>query len=119
MKVIRVGLLASLLVSLAFAQSNFVYTNDNGTPNTVSGYSVSADGKLSGVPGSPFPTNGSGSPNGTIAISDNLVFASNPGTSDISVFKINPQTGSLTLVNGSPFPTGGFGGSFIGEAPTP
>ncbi|MGB9123530.1 MAG: hypothetical protein WCE73_23145, partial [Candidatus Angelobacter sp.] len=45
----------------AFAQNNFVYTNDNFSPNTVSVFKVSpSNGSLALIPGSPFLTGGNG-----------------------------------------------------------
>ena len=109
------------------AQGNFVYTNnDFNGPNTVSGFSVAANGTLTLVPGSPFATGGTG--NGiffgynSFAVTNvgNLLFASNAGSNDVSVFSINAGTGALSLVSGSPFATGGSAGSYeIGLSPTP
>jgi 6-phosphogluconolactonase (cycloisomerase 2 family) len=106
-----------LLASVAVAQNNFVYTNDNvnsfnNTPaNTVSAFKVAADGSLSLRPGSPFKTGGNGG--GTnidpeeIAITTRrnaaYLFAANDGSGTISVFRINPSTGELGRVTGSPF----------------
>lgn len=102
---------AALLCVGMWAQGNFVYTNDDQSPNTVSGFSVASDGTLTAVPGSPFLTGGQGSYGGYyasnrigVAIVGNLLFASNSLSDDISVFTINPGTGVLTAVKGSPFP---------------
>ena len=107
--------------------ANFVYTNNNiNGPNTVSGFSVAANGTLTPVPGSPFTTGGTG--NGiffgynSFAVTNigNFLFASDAGSNDVSVFSINPGTGALSLVAGSPFATGGSAGSNeIGVSPTP
>ncbi len=107
---------AIVLIGSVRAQGNFVYTNDNQLVNTVSGFSVAANGTLTPVAGSPFATGGAGSIFGTTgffasdrirpAIAGNLLFASNSGSEDVSVFTISASSGALTLVAGSPFPTG-------------
>ena len=100
------------------AQGTFVYTNNDRTPNTVSGFSAAADGVLTPVPGSPFATGGNGAGGGsfssnriTTAIVKNFLFAGNSGSDNVSAFSINPVTGVLTLVPGSPFATGGVAGA--------
>src|ERR1700737_3864000 len=51
----------ALFTASAYAQSTFVYTDDNNLgPNTVSAFSVGPGGTLMMVPGSPFPTGGTG-----------------------------------------------------------
>ena len=88
---------------------NFVYTNDNiAGPNTVSGFAVAASGELTPVPGSPFLTGGTGaglalSGANRIAVSGNLVFATDTISSDVSVFTVDPNLGTLMPVTGSPF----------------
>jgi len=113
------------------AQSTFVYTNnDPSGANSVSAFSVLPvpNGTLAPVPGSPFPTGGTGTGGGffashriTATIRQNFLFASNTGSNDISVFSIDTSTGVLTSVPGSPFPnTGGSGdGRGISLAATP
>jgi 6-phosphogluconolactonase (cycloisomerase 2 family) len=122
-----------MLVALALpvslrAQDDFVYTDDDiRGANTVSAFSVSPSGALTLLPGSPFLTGGIGTANGyyasnRIAISagDNFLFASNAGSNDVSVFRINRLTGALSLVEGSPFATGGSGElGGIALSPTP
>lgn len=109
------------------AQGNFVYTNDDiAGPNTVSGFSVAANGALTLVPGSPFLTGGTGAGGGYFASNraavhtdGNFLYASNTASADVSVFTINRKTGALTLVAGSPFATGGTGGLGISLAAAP
>jgi uncharacterized repeat protein (TIGR01451 family) len=103
----------SILFFVAQARAqNFVYTNnDINGPNSVSAFSVDANGSLAPVVGSPFQTGGSGSNPGLVAsthivVSGNLLFATNIGNASITVFTINPATGGLTKVPGSPFSTG-------------
>src|SRR5712692_10703020 len=57
------------LASGLAAQSKFVYTNDDVfTTNTVSGFSVDANGALAPVPGSPFANGGGGTGGGGFAV---------------------------------------------------
>ncbi|HKS42527.1 MAG TPA: beta-propeller fold lactonase family protein [Blastocatellia bacterium] len=97
------------------AQPTFVYgNNDISGPNSVSGFSVAANGSLTQLPNSPFMTGGTGDDGGvfaansiTLCSSINFLFAANSGSNNVSVFSINPTTGNLMLVPGSPFATGG------------
>jgi 6-phosphogluconolactonase len=107
----RAGLLYLLLVPLAFAQNQFVYTNNQSSPNTVTGFLVNSDGSLTQIPGSPFLTGDNGQ-NGTpfsLAVTTlkekNYLYAANGADGTISGFKINGISGSLQLIPGSPFPT--------------
>jgi 6-phosphogluconolactonase (cycloisomerase 2 family) len=114
------------LATRSNAQSSFVYTNDdyNGHANSVSGFSIGADGSLSKLPGSPFMTGGLGGGGGDtqarrIAITPDgkFLFASNAGltagVSSISAFSVDPGSGNLTLLAGSPYSTGTDGGEGI------
>jgi 6-phosphogluconolactonase (cycloisomerase 2 family) len=110
-----------------FAQSGFLYTNDESFfgPNTVSALAIQTDGSLTKV--GKFQTGGTGNlGNGfssvrrIIVSPDNrFVFASNEGSNNVSVFAIDKTTGALSLVAGSPFSTGGNGCDGIGLAATP
>jgi 6-phosphogluconolactonase (cycloisomerase 2 family) len=104
-----------LFAITAFAQNNFVYTNDNFSPNTVSIFQVSpSDGTLKLIPASPSFTGGNGggrdvnAENITTATqgTKNFLYAANNGSSTISAFTIDPGTGNLTAVPGSPFAAG-------------
>lgn len=97
------------------AQNNFVYTNDDVTPNTVSAFRANFDGSLTLISGSPFLTGGNGGGDGRIdpekittatVASASFLYAGNTADGTISGFSINPQTGALTAVPGSPFPLG-------------
>lgn len=119
-------LAAGLLPGGLWAQGNFIYTNDDQSPNTVSAFSVASDGALTAVAGSPFATGGTGNRGGLfssnrigVAVVGNFLFASNSGSNDVSVFTIDPNSGSLTPVDGSPFATGGVGRRGIAVSPTP
>ena len=109
-----------LPASAAMAQSNFVYTDDNNRPNTVSAFRVGDNGSLTLVPGSPFPTGGNGGGNNvdpqeitTVTTGPtSFLYAGNNGDGTISGFVINPQTGTLLPVPGSPFAAGASNGNF-------
>ena len=111
----------------ASAERRFVYTNDDvAGPNTVSGFRVHSNGTLVPVPGSPFSTGGTGNHGGFFATNRaavfanrDLLFVSNGGSNDISVFRIDRLTGSLALVSGSPFSSEGVSGLGISLATTP
>ncbi|HEY4677170.1 MAG TPA: beta-propeller fold lactonase family protein [Candidatus Angelobacter sp.] len=101
-----------LFAITAFAQNNFVYTNDNFSPNTVSVFKVSpSNGALTLIPGSPFLTGGDGGAHDvgpeTITTATqgtkSFLYAANAGSGTISAFAIDPRTGILTAVPGSPF----------------
>jgi 6-phosphogluconolactonase len=82
------------------AMGGFLYAT-NVVSNTVAAFSINADGTLSTIPGSPFPTLGT-KPNGIAASTDGtLLFVTNVQSGDVSVFDI-AANGALTLV-GSPF----------------
>lgn len=111
MQCVRIALLSLMLSALAAAQPQFVYTNNQSAPNTVTGFLVSSDGSLTQIPGSPFATGDNGQ-NGTpsaIAVTTskekNYLYAANGADGTISGFRINPRTGHLRLVHGSPFAT--------------
>jgi 6-phosphogluconolactonase (cycloisomerase 2 family) len=102
--------------------ANVVYVESNiATPqgNTILAYRRDSSGHLTPLPGSPFATRGAGVIDPSLALgpfdSDQqvvtnaertLLFAVNPGSNTIAVFRISPD-GSLTHVTGSPFPSGG------------
>ncbi len=101
-----------LFAITALAQNNFVYTNDNFSPNTVSVFKVSpSNGALTLIPGSPFLTGGDGGAHdvGPQTITSatlgtkSFLYAANAGSGTISAFAIDPKTGNLTAVPGSPF----------------
>lgn len=110
-----------VLFTVNLYAQNFLYTNNNLTsaPNTVTAYSVTANGTLTEI--ATYLTGGSGPP-GTIAVpsnnvtacvAGNFLYVANQGSDTVSAFSINPITGTLTAVAGSPFATGGtfnFGG---------
>jgi 6-phosphogluconolactonase (cycloisomerase 2 family) len=97
------------------AQNNFIYTNDDVSPNTVSAFRVNADGSLTLLPGSPFATGGNGGNDRTIdpekittarVAGRGFLYAANIADGTVSGFRINPQTGALVAVPGLPVPIG-------------
>jgi len=94
--------------------TGYVYLNNNTAgANTVSGFSRSADGALTALPGSPFAVGGAGlgagiGSQGAIQTADHgrYLLAVDAGSNQISVLRID-HDGSLTPVAGSPFASGG------------
>ena len=94
--------------------TGYVYLDNNtaGT-NTISGFSRSANGALTALPGSPFAAGGAGlgagiASQGAIRTADDgqYLLAADAGSNQISVLRIGAD-GSLTPVSGSPFASGG------------
>ncbi|HKW97730.1 MAG TPA: beta-propeller fold lactonase family protein [Bryobacteraceae bacterium] len=110
--ILKISAIAAVLATGLAAQSNFIYTNDDTfTTNTVSGFSVGANGALTPISGSPFSTAGGGTGGGgfavnRIVVSNGFLYASNGGTQNISAFSIDPNSGSLTPVVTSPYGVG-------------
>jgi 6-phosphogluconolactonase (cycloisomerase 2 family) len=112
----------------SLAAQNFVYANnDQAVANSISAFSVDANGVLSEISGSPFATGGVGrgsglySPNRIIVV-NNFLYASNAVSNSVSAFTIDTGTGVLTAVAGSPFPTNaiddaGHSGISLGATP--
>jgi 6-phosphogluconolactonase (cycloisomerase 2 family) len=117
------GLCAAIVLALGASgvadADSVVYTMSNDPAgNAIFAFNRDADGKLTPLPRSPFPTGGLGvtptfalgpfdSDQEIILNSDKtLLFAVNGGSDSISVFKI-ADSGALTAVEGSPFPSGG------------
>jgi 6-phosphogluconolactonase (cycloisomerase 2 family) len=112
-------------------RSAVVYTESNiATPggNTILGYARERGGRLVPLPGSPYSTRGTGVLDPSLVLgpfdSDQLIitntehtllFAVNPGSNTIAVFKIHAD-GSLHHVVGSPFPSGGANPVSVGFA---
>jgi 6-phosphogluconolactonase (cycloisomerase 2 family) len=100
---------------------NLVYVQSNNPAgNAIFAFRRAANGSLTPLPGSPFPTGGTGlnvDPTFALGPDDSdqevivnpdhtLLFAVNGGSNDISVLRISAN-GSLSPVRGSPFPSGG------------
>jgi 6-phosphogluconolactonase (cycloisomerase 2 family) len=119
----RLVLVGSLYAACLLGQGTFVYTDNNRVPNSVSGFSVTLNGALIEIPGSPFLTGGNGTIGGLfvatrITTVKNFLYAANAASNNVSAFSINPSTGALAAVPGSPFATEGVA-SEISLAATP
>ena len=95
----------------------FLYVNDGAASNAVSGFDVLADGRLSPLPGSPFPTGGFANPSSATSsrtiVTDTVagsarIYVSNPASGTLSGFDVGP-TGLLSAIAGSPFATSATG----------
>jgi DNA-binding beta-propeller fold protein YncE len=98
-------------ISLATTpDDNFLIATNGGPGNiamTITVYSISANGALSPVPGSPFPAGPGGLPLGIKVTPDGKFLAvARPALNLVSMFSIS-TLGALTPVPGSPFPAGG------------
>lgn len=111
MQLIRSALLSLLLAASAVAQNQFVYTNNQSQPNTITGFQVNSDGSLTQIAGSPFATgaNGQNGADHSLAVTTlpdkNYLYAANGADGTISGFRIDPATGNLGRVPASPFTT--------------
>jgi 6-phosphogluconolactonase len=102
------------------ADAQFLYVNNNGTPNVISAFHFNSAGTLTPVAGAPFSTGGNGGicfdigSTRTIHPSGGRLYATNYSSGNVSGFNI-ANDGSLTSVPGSPFPMSA-GGNPIGVA---
>jgi 6-phosphogluconolactonase len=125
---------ALLMTATAFAQNQFVYSDNNVSTginnnpvNSVSAFKIEADGSLAQVKGSPYATGGAGGGNNIdpeeIAIAQqntsSFLYAANDGSGTISAYVINPVAGSLARVPGSPFFADGAPGGDYSLATSP
>jgi 6-phosphogluconolactonase (cycloisomerase 2 family) len=100
--------------SAASSVVGHLYVNDNTAgANTIAGFDRHADGTLTPIPGSPFPTGGAGTGHGIGAqgalqqTSDGrYLIAVDAGSNQISVLRIGPD-GSLKAVGGGRLDSGG------------
>ena len=90
----------------------YLYVNNDGAANAVSGFAIKADGTLVELAGSPVATGGVGTLSTyyaankiALAHSKKLLFVSNVGDNTVTVFQINSLTGELTAV-GTPVASG-------------
>ena len=100
----------------------FLYVNNDGAANAVSGFAIKANGSLAELAGSPFVTGGAGETGAYYAVNPiamahtkKLLFAANRADDTVTVFQINSVTGELTTV-GTPVASGavmGLGGSLV------
>src|ERR1700682_2218463 len=114
-------MIIGLVAFSASLEATVIYTNDD-VPgsNTVSQFSVAADGSLKLV--SSVATGGSGMGGGAYAVnriitSGSHLFVSNGGNGSVSAFSIDSTTGNLTAA-GSPYATGaGYGDISLAATP--
>ena len=100
--------------SAASSVVGHLYVNDNTAgANTIAGFDRHADGTLTPIPGSPFPTGGAGTGHGIGAqgalqqTSDGrYLIAVDAGSNQISVLRVGPD-GSLKAVGGGSVDSGG------------
>ena len=101
------------VVGVAFAVAvdpgnRFLFVGNN---NSVDVFSIGGNGALTAIQGG--PNNGNSFPTGNAAHSltvdptGQFVYTANLSSSDISGFRLDPNTGVLTALAGSPYPTGG------------
>lgn len=100
-----------------FVRVGWLYVQTEAQDNSIAGFEVDTFGRLRRLPGSPFPTGGQGPPlTGTLfapprlafrRFLPSLLFASNEGSNDVSVLRID-DSGRLAPAAGSPVPSGGF-----------
>lgn len=106
--------LPSLLTTISFAsgaaEAGYLYSVSNDTQqNGVAVLKQNADGSLTEIAGSPFPTGGMGlgggdiDQQGAIRVDGNYVLAVNPGSNSVAVFR-KGDNGMLIPIAGSPFP---------------
>jgi 6-phosphogluconolactonase (cycloisomerase 2 family) len=107
---------------------NVVYVESNDPAgNAIFAFRRDDQGRLTPIPGSPFPTGGAGitptfalgpfdsDQNVIVSPDHTMLFAVNGGSNSIAVFGINPD-GSLTPAPGSPFFSGGSNPVSVGLA---
>jgi 6-phosphogluconolactonase (cycloisomerase 2 family) len=101
------GAAGGLGISLAATPDDNFLIAASGASNTITVYSIAANGALAQVAGSPFPVGPGGSPDGIKVTPDGRFLAvAQPIAEVVSMFDISP-TGVLTSVPGSPFPASG------------
>jgi 6-phosphogluconolactonase (cycloisomerase 2 family) len=102
---VAAALLGALPLAAQSAQSQFVYTAGEGSPNISAFQLNTTSGALTVVPGSPF--NGRSNPHAlAVDPAGKFLFVANQTANNISVFAINPASGALTEVPNSPFASG-------------
>jgi 6-phosphogluconolactonase (cycloisomerase 2 family) len=91
----------------------YLYVNNDGAANAVSGFAIKSNGTLEELVGSPFVTGGAGIDGGyyaanpiAIARGKKLLFAANKADNTITSFTLSSTTGELTAV-GLPVASGG------------
>jgi 6-phosphogluconolactonase (cycloisomerase 2 family) len=93
---------------------NFVYaTNQNsngnaaGAASTIAGFTIDATtGVLTPIPGTPFPTGGTGANFARVDPTGKFLYIVNRDNDNVAGFAIDQTSGALTAIPGSPFQTG-------------
>ena len=95
----------------------YLYATDLNTGAIVGFANNSTNGKLTSVPGSPFPAGNTPEQAVQAGSQGEFLYVSNNNDSDggLSAYSIDFNTGALTPIPGSPFPTGS-AGSFPGPS---
>jgi 6-phosphogluconolactonase len=82
----------------------FIYAGNGGT-NSISGYSITSDGRLTEIAGSPFSTSELFTVHDVqVHPTGNFLYAAD---GKVLAFRVDATTGALTEITGSPFTTGG------------
>ncbi|MGH7917124.1 MAG: beta-propeller fold lactonase family protein, partial [Candidatus Binataceae bacterium] len=93
----------------------FVYVANNGSgtnPGNVSAYTITVNGTLTEVRGSPFRA-GNSPYAVTVDPSDKFAFVANEYSNNVSAYFIDQRTGALFQLPDSPFPAGSIPNSII------
>jgi 6-phosphogluconolactonase (cycloisomerase 2 family) len=106
-------LVTTMSITSGPVAAGYLYSvNNDIRQNGVAVLEQNADGSLTEIAGSPFPTGGRGlgggdiDQQGAISVHGSYVLAVNPGSDSVAVFR-KGDDGMLTPVPGSPFPSGG------------
>jgi 6-phosphogluconolactonase (cycloisomerase 2 family) len=95
----------------------YVSNPEDGTFGTLSGYSVSAGGFLTALPGFPMSVAPGNHPLNIAASPDSQhLYVATRGTSTVNAYNI-ASNGSLSSISGSPFATGGANGKALALTP--
>jgi YVTN family beta-propeller protein len=115
-RVALVTLSACLAAPAAASAARVVYvSNGLGGSQNVSALAMAADGSLSPIPGSPFPTGGTTQEGLSITPNAQHLYVSLFGTGNVTGFNVGPG-GGLATVPGAPYATGS---TPLGNTPTP
>jgi 6-phosphogluconolactonase (cycloisomerase 2 family) len=104
-------------LAMIVSGGSYLYATDLNA-GAVAGFTFdSASGKLTPIPGSPFPAGNTPVQAAQAGSQSQFLYVSNLNDSagGISAFTINQNTGALSPISGSPFPTGA-AGSFPGPS---
>jgi 6-phosphogluconolactonase len=103
------GVAAGIGMSLSATPDGSFLVAANGSSLTITVFSIAADGSLSQVAGSPFPSGAAGSLAGARVTSDGKFLAVTSAPGAISIYSIS-QTGALAPVSGFPLADPGSAG---------